>query len=225
MAPGYGRFKQRGQIDVGGDSLFAADDLGLESDVWFSRSRVLDASDNEPRWCQMMAAAQDGDRIAYERLLREIVPFIRVIVFKRHRADDQVEETVQDVLLTIHRVRHTYDPARPFKPWVAAIAERRAIDLLRRRMRRAAREVTDDTAYETFADPQANRPSEASAAAEELNAAIAGLPAQQRQALELLKLKEMSLVEASRASGRSVAALKVNVHRAIKTLKSRLAGD
>jgi RNA polymerase sigma factor (sigma-70 family) len=185
----------------------------------------LDASDNEPRWSQLMAAAQDGDRIAYECLLREIVPFIRVIVFKRHRADDQVEEATQDVLLTIHRVRHTYDPARPFKPWVAAIAHRRAIDLLRRRGRRAALEVSDDAAYETFADPQANRASEASAAAEELTAAIARLPAQQREALVLLKVKEMSLAEASKASGRSVAALKVNVHRAIKTLKSRLAGE
>jgi RNA polymerase sigma-70 factor (ECF subfamily) len=186
---------------------------------------LQDASDNEGRWSQMMAAAQDGDRTAYECLLREIVPYIRIIVYRRHRAEDQVEEAVQDVLLTIHRVRQTYDPARPIKPWISAIAQRRAIDLLRRRGRRAALEVSDEAAYETFPDPQANRASETYAMREELSEAIARLPEQQREALELLKLKEMSLLEASKASGRSVAALKVNVHRAIKTLRSRLAGD
>ena len=186
---------------------------------------MTDASDNERRWSQLMAAAQDGDRLAYESLLREIVPFIRNVVFRRRRAEAEIEDVVQDVLLTIHRVRHTYDPARPFKPWVSAIAERRAIDRLRRYSLRAKREISDDTAYETFPDPRANREMEVSAAAEELSAAITTLPEQQREAVELLKLKEMSLIEASKTSGRSVAALKVNMHRALKSLKARLAGD
>jgi RNA polymerase sigma-70 factor (ECF subfamily) len=51
-----------------------------------------------------------------------------------------------------------------------------------------------------------------------LTAAIASLPQGQKQAVELLKLKELSLEEASKVSGKSVAALKVNVHRAIKAL-------
>ncbi len=172
-----------------------------------------------------MAAGQDGDRCAYERLLHEVVPFIRSLIFRRQRAEAEIEEVVQDVLLTLHRVRHTYDPVRPFKPWLSAIAERRAIDRLRRYSLRAKREISDDTTYETFPDPRANREMEVSAAAEELRAAIANLPEQQREAIELLKIKEMSLIEASNASGRSVAALKVNVHRAIKSLRSRLARE
>jgi RNA polymerase sigma-70 factor (ECF subfamily) len=172
-----------------------------------------------------MAAAQDGDRAAYACLLREIVPYIRAIVFRQHRAQDLIDDAVQDVLLTIHRVRHTYDPARPFKPWLAAIVHRRSIDLLRRRGRRSKLEISDDTAYETFADPQANRETEVYAATDGLHEAIATLPPQQREAVELLKIKEMSLAEASEASGRSVAALKVNVHRAIKSLRTRLKGD
>jgi RNA polymerase sigma factor (sigma-70 family) len=184
----------------------------------------LDA-ENEKRWSEAMAAAQDGDRTAYERLLREIVPFIRVIALRRQRGEAEIEETVQDVLLTLHLVRHTYDPKRPFKPWIAAIAERRAIDALRRRRRLASREVSDETAYETFADPQANREAEVYPLRQHLSEAMAQLPEQQREAIELLKLKEMSLIEASRASGRSVAALKVNVHRAIKSLRSRLARE
>lgn len=182
-------------------------------------------ADNEERWSRLMASAQDGDRTAYERLLREIVPFVEALIAREQRAHDGAEECVQDVLLTVHRVRHTYDASRPFKPWLAAIARRRSIDLLRRRGRRSALEVSDDKAYETFADPQANRGVEVYAATDGLSEAISGLPQQQREAVELLKLRELSLAEASQVSGRSVSALKVNVHRAIKALRRRLKGE
>jgi RNA polymerase sigma-70 factor (ECF subfamily) len=180
---------------------------------------------NEERWSRLMAMAQDGDRTAYERLLRETVPFIGALVAREQRTPDRAEECIQDVLLTVHRVRHTYDPSRPFKPWLAAIARRRSIDLLRRRSRRAALEVSDDRAYETFADPEANRAMEVYAVTESLSEAIAGLPPQQREAVELLKLRELSLNEASQVSRKSIAALKVNVHRALKALRRRVKGD
>src|SRR5690348_8479185 len=175
-------------------------------------------------WSTLMAAAQSGERAAYERLLREIVPFLRALAARHHRAPDRIEDVVQDVLLTVHRVRHTYDPARPFTHWLAAIARRRSIDALRRRGRTAAREVSDEHAYETFADPRANREMEVRERAAGLGAAMASLPPGQREALELLKLRELSLAEASRASGKSVASLKVSVHRAIRALRAQLTG-
>lgn len=181
--------------------------------------------DDEKDWSAWMAAAQAGDRAAYERLLRDIVPFIRALASRQHRARDRVEDVVQDVLLTVHRVRHTYDPGRPFAHWLAAIARRRSIDLLRARGRTEAAEVADARAYETFADPRANREQEHHEQAQVLGAAVAALPASQREAVELLKLKEMSLAEASRTSGKSVAALKVNVHRAIAALRLKLKRD
>lgn len=182
-------------------------------------------SESERGWSQAMAAAQSGDREAYDRLLREIVPFIRVVVTAHHRRPDRIEDVIQDVLLTVHRVRHTYDPARPFRPWLAAIARRRSIDALRRRGRTDAMEVADQPAYETFADPGANREIEVAQNTAGLSGAIAALPASQREAVELLKLKEMSLAEASQASGKSMTALKVNVHRAIKALRAQLTGE
>ena len=183
-----------------------------------------DAAGTERLWSRLMAAAQDGDRAAYERLLRDIVPFLKALVTPQHRAPDRAEEVVQEVLLSVHRVRHTYDPARPIRPWLAAIARRRSIDALRRRGRSAAHEVHDETAYETFADPRANRSLEVSAASEGLSEAIQSLSPPQREAIELLKLRELSLAEAASVSGRSVAALKVNVHRALKALRQRLQG-
>ena len=177
--------------------------------------------EQDREWSGWMAAAQDGDNGAYGRLLREILPFLRVLARRRCADPDRCEDIVQDVLLTLHRVRHTYDPARPFMPWLAAICERRAIDALRRRGRLGAHETHNDHAYETFADPAANKGLEAGDAAQALAAMMAELPVAQREALELLKVKEMSLQEASLASGQSVGALKVGVHRAIKALRLR----
>jgi RNA polymerase sigma factor (sigma-70 family) len=171
-------------------------------------------------WSQLMCASQAGERAAYERLLREITPFIRSIA-RRHtpnRAD--IEEIVQETLLTIHRVRHTFDPDRAFTPWLAAIASRRSIDALRRRMRVAKYESAQDSAYETFSDPSTNTDVESIRSAEELGQMLQQLPARQREALEALKIKEMSLREASAASGQSIGALKVNTHRALKALRA-----
>jgi RNA polymerase sigma-70 factor (ECF subfamily) len=175
-------------------------------------------------WSASMAAAQNGDRAAYERLLREILPFLRALAARQHRVPDRIEDVVQDVLLTVHRVRHTYDPARPFSHWLAAIARRRSIDALRRRGRTEAAEVSDEKAYETFADPRAKDDREARDRAGGLDAAISSLPRGQREALELLKLRQLSLAEASRESGKSVASLKVSVHRAIRALRAQFMG-
>jgi RNA polymerase sigma-70 factor (ECF subfamily) len=60
-----------------------------------------------------------------------------------------------------------------------------------------------------------------------LEQALRTLPASQRRAIELLKLQEMSLKEASAATGTSVTALKVATHRAIVSLRRILgvSGD
>jgi RNA polymerase sigma-70 factor (ECF subfamily) len=178
----------------------------------------------EERWSRLMTAAQAGDRASYEELLRDCVPFIRAVVARQHRRPDRIEDAVQDVLLTVHRVRHTYDPRRPFAPWLAAIARRRSIDLLRRLLRAEAHEVADEHAYETFADPAANKDKEAADRAAELGLAVSALPEGQRQAIELVKLREMTLEEAAHASGKSPGSLKVSIHRAIKALKAQLKG-
>jgi RNA polymerase sigma factor (sigma-70 family) len=180
--------------------------------------------DSDQRWSMLMTAAQAGNRLAYDRLLREIVPYIRAIVARHHRGAE-IEEVVQEVLLAVHRARQTYDPARPFRPWLAAIARRRSIDALRRAGRWRPYEIAADVAGPVFAaypDPAAIRRDEAASAAERLGAAVIALPGPQREAIELLKLQELTLNEAARLTGRSIAALKVNTHRAIKALRRHL---
>ena len=82
-----------------------------------------------------MQAAQAGDAEAYQRLLRELLPWVRGVVHRRLGADAAGDDVVQEVLLRIHTARHTYRPERPLLPWVGAIARNASIDLARRRAR------------------------------------------------------------------------------------------
>ncbi len=65
----------------------------------------------EGSWEAWMAASLAGDARAYDRLLREITPLLRAIARRRIADRAEAEDAVQDELLTIHRLRHTYDPA------------------------------------------------------------------------------------------------------------------
>lgn len=169
-------------------------------------------------WSNLLALAQAGDAPAYRRFLSEAAGFLRAIIARTGIPQDQIEDVVQETLISVHAIRHTYDPTRPVRPWLTAIARRRAIDWRRRRNSARAHEVAlDDAGHETFADPDANRDKAEAAAA--IRRWLAELPPGQRQAVELLKLRELSLNEAAAVSGQSVGALKVATHRAMITLR------
>lgn len=185
-------------------------------------SRGDDADRQRRAW---MAAAQSGDRRAYERVLADSVALIRSVARRRGVAADALDDVVQETLITVHRVRHTYDPSRSYDAWMAAIAERRAIDVLRSHGRRSRREIHDDLALEQHPDrDDASAESERVQHAQHLQAAIAGLPPRQREAVEQLGLKERSLAEAAAETGSTAGSLKVNLHRALKSLRDRLQG-
>lgn len=172
-----------------------------------------------------MAAAQSGDRRAYERVLADSVALIRNVARRRGVAADALDDVVQETLITVDRVRRTYDPSRSYDAWLAAIAERRAIDALRSHGRRSRREIQDELALEQHPDrDDASAESERAQHAQRLQAAVAGLPPRQREAVEQLGLRERTLAEAAAETGSTAGALKVNLHRALKSLRERLHG-
>jgi RNA polymerase sigma-70 factor (ECF subfamily) len=166
-----------------------------------------------------MAAAQRGDHDAYRDLLDAVQPMILGYLRRRIESEVAAEDVTQDVLLTMHRVRHTYDPERPFEPWLFAIARSRLIDHLRRRRRVSAIEVLTDSVPEMAATPAAET---AGDAAFEI---LDRLPATQREAFAMLKLEGLTTEEAARRAGVSVSALKVRAHRAYKALRKALAAQ
>ena len=183
-------------------------------------------SEQDERLARLMRSAQDGDPSAYVALLGETEALTRRMVRRRLPVlqPQDVEDLVQDILLSVHAARSTYDPGRPFLPWLAAIARNRMADGARRYARRTANELVSDRPLETFPAQETNTLVDRYGDAEALSQAMADLPPGQRQAIELIKLREMSLKEASAVSGTSVGALKVAVHRGIATLRRALTG-
>ncbi len=160
-----------------------------------------------------MARAQAGDRAAYNQLLKAMVPAIRALVCKKIRDEGLVEDVIQETLLAIHRVRHTYDPQRPILPWVAAIASARAIDALRHRGRR--QEVQDEE--ELQRQPAAS--AEPSADTDILSGYLDNLPLRQREIVESVHLREQSLAQAAAETNQSLSAVKSLLHRAMVNLR------
>lgn len=179
----------------------------------------------DQRRAALMAAAQGGDAAAYQALLRDCISIVQSIARRQGVPADRVDDVVQETLISIHRARHTYDPARPFIGWLRAIAQRRAIDVMRSTGRHGRREIHAPLAYEAFPDSSApDRDVERKQAASTIAPAIAALPAGQREAVQRLVLEERSLAEAAVITGRKQGALKVNLHRALKTLRARIGG-
>lgn len=195
------------------------------SEVQASTSEPSAVQDDGAQWGAWMACAQQGDRQAYHALLVAIAPFLRSIARRLLGQDQDAEDVVQEILIVVHDIRHTYEPGRPFKPWLGTIATRRCIDQLRRRTRRLKHEIAEegelDSAFSVGDSPEHRI--ERAESDRVLREAVGELPVRQREAIRLLRLQELTLNEAAARSEQSVGSLKVACHRAIKGLHRALA--
>ena len=185
---------------------------------------MREGDEREARWRGWMAAAQRGDALAYERLLDDLLPFVRGLVRARIADDPNAEDVVQEVLLAIHTARHTFRAERPLEPWVRTIARNAVIDSARRRTRQRAR-FADVEAADLPEDPSARASAEADPLSRGLERALAKLPSPQREAVLLLKVEGLSVVEAAARAGTTPGALKLRAHRGYRMLRDLLGGE
>lgn len=169
--------------------------------------------DDEARWSQLMVEACSGDKRCYERLLIELGTAIERYVRARFGGSSIVEDCVQECLLAVHQARHTYDSARPFRPWLFTIVRHRVIDVLRRRSSHEAH-----SALETATADVDGSPMEQAIAQQ----AFTGLRADHKQVLVLTKIFGLTMMEAAAQLGISEGAMKVRVHRAVRAAKRHI---
>jgi RNA polymerase sigma-70 factor, ECF subfamily len=166
---------------------------------------------------QLMQRMQCGDADACRALLDDIGPLLSRFLRRRIADAHELEDVYQEVLMAVFEARHTYEPHRPFEPWLFAIARNIAADSVRRRWSRAKWE-------ELVAEAPERPASDSSPTTPELASVLAQIPAEQREAFELLKVDGLSVAAAAERAGVSVAALKVRAHRAYKALRRLIAG-
>ena len=163
-----------------------------------------------------MAAAQRGHGGAYRRLLSEIDPWLRRF-YARRLPPSMVEDAAQDTLIAIHTKRHTYEPGRPFRPWLAAIARYKWID----RLRAMGRNATDALDEEVSVDDHETSVTSALL----LERLLGRLKPAQASVIRMVKLSGLSIEEASAATGQSQSLVKVNIHRGMGRLQSMIQDE
>lgn len=187
--------------------------ISVFATVHVLRRRMTESA--EDAWGTLMVAAQTGNGGAYRRLLIELQGWL-ARYYARRLPMAQVDDAVQDTLLAIHQKRHTYDPQRPFKPWLAAVARHKWIDRLRTMSR---------TATESW-PPEIAVPDHESAvtSATVLRQLMTELKPAQADAIRLVKIEGYSVDEASARTGQSGSLIKVNIHRGLAKLSAIVAG-
>jgi RNA polymerase sigma factor (sigma-70 family) len=169
----------------------------------------------DDHWRGLMLAAQAGDAVAYRRLLVEAGGWLRPY-FARRLPASMVEDAAQEVLMAVHSKRHTYDPSKPFGPWLAAIARYKWIDRLRAMKDSLTEELPEDLAIRDHG--------EAIQSARVLERLLERIKPTQANAIRLVKLEGLSIKEAAERLDQSVALVKVNIHRGLRQL-SELARE
>jgi RNA polymerase sigma factor (sigma-70 family) len=167
------------------------------------------------RWGILMTAAQKGVSGAYDKLLRELDPWLRRY-YERRLPACNAEDARQDALLAIHASLHTYKPSKPFGPWVATIARYKWIDHVREASRHHTIPLDEEIFIEHYEEPFI--------AANHVDRLIGQLKPAQARVIRLVKLQGVSIHDASVLTGQTSALVKVNVHRGLKML-SILAKD
>jgi RNA polymerase sigma-70 factor (ECF subfamily) len=168
----------------------------------------------------LMHLAQQGDKRAYATLFQDITPLLKGFIARRLSAKSDVDDIVQDILLSIHRASHTYDPNRSFKIWMFTIARHRLSDHLRQLYRKGSSpEINiDDIAHKISADNVTEFPPRY----EYLNAALESLPDKQKKIVTMMKIEGHTAEETAKAMNMSLSAVKVSAHRAYKALALKI---
>lgn len=177
---------------------------------------MVDEADRENRWAEMMIAAQNGDSVVYGDLLQDLSTALRGYFRRRLAVAAEIEDLVQETLMSLHRGRHTYIPGRPFGAWMYSIARNRMVDSIRSNKRRGS----DHAQVEDFVDYLA-APEEMADAAR-LREALEILPEKQRTIFGMIQIQGLPIRTVAAQLGLSESDVKVTAHRAQKTLRAKL---
>jgi RNA polymerase sigma-70 factor (ECF subfamily) len=165
----------------------------------------------------LMLAALDGDARAYRTLLTELSGHLRAYFARKVKTAADAEDLVQETLTAMHRRLHTYDVNQPFTAWVYAIARYKLIDNFRRNRLRQTIPLEDAGAL--FADET----EDSANAKRDVEQLLNTLPQNKRELVRLTKIEGLSTAETAAKLGLSESAVKVGVHRALKTLAQQFS--
>ena len=168
----------------------------------------------------LFKAALAGDNESYRKFLNEVSNWLRKVLTRKIFNSGDVEDVVQEILVSIHKARHTYDGQRRLIPWLNAIATYRLKDYLRAHYaQKNDKKVNID---EVFDLEDENVVTEDDTPNENITKAIDRLKDKQKEIINLMYFQELSVKEVARKLNMSESAVKVTAHRAYKILREKI---
>ena len=180
----------------------------------------MTVEEREQRWADAMRAERRGDAVAYECMLKEVVTILRRSLASRlfhvGLGTHEAEDLVQEILIGLHGKRNTWDPARPFLPWLRAITRYKLIDFIRHRRRDTRWRV--DLPPEDWLEIMESPADEANRSTWEVDRHLAILPIGQRAIVRAIAVEGASVRNVAEGLATSEGAVRMTLHRAIRRL-------
>jgi RNA polymerase sigma factor (sigma-70 family) len=177
--------------------------------------RMLESEAQLKAW---MLGGLDGDSTAHAALLSALVPLLESFYRRRLRGNEEdVQDLVQETLISVHTRRGSYDRDRLFTAWLYAVARYRMIDHFRRQKVSVPIEDVDDILLaEGF--------EEAASARLDVDNLLSTLSSKQARAIRDTHIEGKSVAEAAIGAGIGESDVKISVHRGLKAIANRIRG-
>jgi RNA polymerase sigma-70 factor, ECF subfamily len=185
------------------------------------KSGSLSHSKDERELSALMVKAQEGDGDSYKNLLTRIEKMLQSYV-RKSVTQEFAEDVIQEIILAIHSKRNTFNREQFFLPWFYAIARYKVIDYIRAKKRQEVL-VYDPEGFEDLLASDSSGLIDA-VTVDDLAGILLQLPEKQREIVKSVKIDGLSIKEAAQKLSLTESDIKVNIHRAIKTLKVLFSG-
>ena len=187
------------------------------SDKIESNKNVSSESINKKRWTKLIKKVETlKDTSAFEELFNHFAPRVKAFLMKSGADPQMAEECSQEVLATVWRKAHLFDPTRASaSTWIFTIARNKKIDAIRKQNRPEPEQLYPDQDYE----PDQEAVVELQQETERLTSALKELPEKQRVLVEKAYLGELSHSEIAEITGLPLGTIKSRIRLALEKLR------
>jgi RNA polymerase sigma-70 factor (ECF subfamily) len=189
--------------------------------------RVSDAAQESSKADEAMNRYAEGDDSAFAAVHRAVAERLYAFLARMARSPVLADDLLQETFLRMHRARGSFVRGARLLPWCYAIARNVCIDHARQRAVRKERAIGNEEGEAVFDQPtgpdaDGEQLTMAAELAEIVEAALAKLPHNQREAFVLLRYEGLSVADAAAVLGTTEGAVKLRAFHAYEALRAVL---
>ncbi len=206
---------------------------GIAVPAWWPEEGASTVAPPVSPEASLALAVARGDRDAFARLVDLHKRSVYGLCLRLLGEPEEARDAAQEAFARAFTALDAYDPAQPFGPWVLRIARNHCVDLLRRRLPARQRleldaPAGDDEPERELADPASPRADEALERAElrtAIEAAVAALPPNYREAVHLFHVEHLSYRDIAATLDVPIGTVMTWLHRARARLREALGRE